>query len=206
MGPLHPSDSISLPFESVVFVAIATTNNRGCWLHCSLGKELLSAWAEKMHRTQAAQRAPDLIRHVSAVLTWTGTDSCPRDGLTDFMFWISVFSSTLLYCCFCSPADVYKQETSISWRRKKLGRKFCSQNKMGWQRKNATERGKKKQKTRKKNAQQNLNKPCLAQWPKDMPVRWSWPQPEMTPYLYLHKSSFLCWCISFSLPEIELQK
>lgn len=30
IGLLHPSDSISFPFKSVVFMAIATMHNRGC--------------------------------------------------------------------------------------------------------------------------------------------------------------------------------
>lgn len=76
MGSLHLSDSISVPFEFVVFVAIAAMHNRGCWLPCSLRNELSARAqpelvhhrAEQTHSTQAAQRAPGSVRCV-AVLT-----------------------------------------------------------------------------------------------------------------------------------------
>lgn len=112
MGPLHPSDAISHPFKSVVFMAIAATHNRGCWfslqpkertlISTSTTVELMQYTVEQIHSTWAAQRVPDLIRHVAVVLTWIGTDLCPGDGLTVFTFWISLFSRTLLYCCFAA--------------------------------------------------------------------------------------------------------
>lgn len=147
LGPFHPSACISLPFQSV-------------WGNCCPAQGLLVSPYQHKHNSRAhALKGRENAQNTGCTKsTWfhkacaccSNMNVCPRDGLTDFTFWISAFSSTPLCCCFHSPVDVWKQKTSISWRRKRLGRKFCSQNKTGWQKKNATKRRGKKAKQEEK--------------------------------------------------------